>query len=144
MIDKPLGGSIQSVRIREKELALMCEILYKHSTQRISVGGPGFAEGMSSSQLKSATSGHFTMGPQAGLARVQAIDLLTNPCPAEVEPPTIIISAIPQSTKDGPVLPDCTLHHIWTSSSTGGVAVDVWKHPSFITCLHFVRTDGFP
>lgn len=61
MIDKPLGGSIQSVRIREKELALMCEILYEHSTQRISVGGPGFAEGMSSSQLKSATSGHFTM-----------------------------------------------------------------------------------
>ncbi|CAG8395629.1 unnamed protein product [Penicillium salamii] len=96
--------------------------LHKVNTVRAQLDGSSSSGCHSPSGFASSNS---SPGPQAGPARVQAIDLLTDPCSAEVEPPTIIISAIPRFTKDGPVLPDSTLHHTWLSSPTGGVAVDL-------------------
>lgn len=81
-------------------------------------------------------------GPQVGPTRVRAIHCTTDPCPADAEPPTIIISAIPRFTNDGPVRPDSILHDTWLMSPTGGVAVDVCSSLASITCCYFLFADN--
>ncbi|KAJ5366860.1 hypothetical protein N7541_000801 [Penicillium brevicompactum] len=80
-------------------------------------------------------------GPQAGPASVRAIYPMSEPRPADAEPPTIIISSIPRFLEDEQVLTDSFLHDSWLMSPTGGVAVDVCPRFTLLTFFGFICAD---